>query len=306
MTKSTINVKQGSFFLGQYDDFLDQEARLYVLNSLYERQSDDPIQDIAKGISHSLQNADTNSQLFAFRSLSEQGLEPLIERARQVAVSTLPVWQQLERPYGHSNDKKVSDLVCWDFSTAINRHLGVVTSDYLMSRATQVLDIDELATYVSKHVVDPIHQQTDIQHEVPVRLMAMMDLKAQVLSSYSSQDFLATYGDILESGAFERSALAMVEQSAMEHQISIPRSFGALVSAVDDIESLGFELDGVDKIVMPATEREISKLFQREQFDINQPDLRHEVHIMIEDYEQAPKKAVIANPTSDNVISLDF
>ncbi|MCG9575381.1 hypothetical protein L1D14_03935 [Vibrio tubiashii] len=277
MTNATSPKSNTHFIAGQFDSFVDQEARSYVSDRFSSSTSDEPTNAIANELV-SIMRSDPNnftSKLFNDHHLDRANLS----HDRFLDVAAKSVHAERSMNYVSDNAELQRTQANWDFSNAVNRHLASIVTDYLMTSGSAEPDVSRMSEVVEAYITKPLEQQHAIQQSLPAHLVALHELKDS-LDKNLSGDFASRYGNALSTDSFNKDALEFIEKDATAQGIEVPTEYTHLKQCLSEFhESVGV----ADSLVLPSTQRELSALFEREGVDVSNPELSKAVEQFIKD-----------------------
>ncbi|CCO44181.1 hypothetical protein VIBNISOn1_1050007 [Vibrio nigripulchritudo SOn1] len=281
---------QNSFVAGQFSQFVEQEARLYIRDKFLAEHGNTSTERLAQSLSEMMRKDPQNFTSSLFNGNHFDGSLRNKDRFTDIAAQTLPPAKSLKKHYSSDNAKCIDSQVNWDFSASVNSKVAALVTDYLMNRESQTIDEKEVGRFIEKHIVEPIANHHKTQLDIPPRLVALNEVHGALMNNING-DFAQRYNDALSRDGMDLNSMTFIEKDAKEKGISIPNEFTQLKTGLVELHEMGLG-DESGRLPLPSTSEELQHVFDREGVDNSTTEIAMQVEGHLERYKQVTENRI--------------
>ncbi|MEI8659256.1 hypothetical protein [Vibrio sp. Hal054] len=262
--------KDTRFVVGSYSDFIAQEARKLVLDSL-NNPTNQNLQENEFGHQINGLGVIANNNPFNNEQFSKR-VEDIAKSCHQ-SLTDLAVNPVFNTPSSENIQKQVQ----WDLSNAVNMTLSSAMVDYTLKEGTPEINAPKFNELLAARVTEQIQQQNQLQNEIAVTMGGLVKLQEALMTSTQNPQFLERYQSELSNDTFNMPMLNAIKTDALKNDVAIPNEFETLMTAVDNLKSLGIDTENSQGVVMLQTTSKINSALTREGVDTSSIEFQTQV-----------------------------
>lgn len=255
MNKLNLQTDKALHLVGDFRSFVELLAKNHIAQTFSKGNDTSPEFIASSMISTFGKNPNQISSFHNGNHLdhSEGAFSRLVEIAKR----------SNDAPYHYNTDDALA-RANWDFSNEVNRQYSLVMYDYMMTHGFEV-EQSKMTDVVARNITDPISLQQSIQNNLPVKLLAAVELKTSLDRTMAAgEGMFERYSTALLDEGMNKSVLDFVASDAERSGVELPDAFSKLRHCVTDIHA---SIDAEDTLALPDNQKLLDKVFEVEGVD---------------------------------------
>ncbi len=202
------------------------------------------------------------------------------DRAIEIAMADRsPYMHSLQTALTKSDRATAHDLMRDHLHRAVNSEIQASISSVSLAACLSPNGVSMESVMDRFHcmVTEPLNESIKFQNELPVKLVAMHEIKQSILTDYQNMDFLSKYGKQLSTSNLSPTSLQSLKSAIEYNGDTMPSSLVNLqVASLEHLDN-SYLNDCGGKTYLPDSQMQLGGLLAREGVSVNSEDFTYQV-----------------------------